>query len=132
MTRFPLPPEARLEALLGEAFEFMPGPDMVRLGEIETRLLRTARRSAARRAALPWWAILLLAGGAATAAWWAGEHFIERNNAGIRSSENAVSGDSPDRPRAADETGHGTGVTPRPDAAPVGEDRRIIYEREAP
>jgi hypothetical protein len=78
MPRFALPPDAQFEALLREAYDFMPGPDMARLAEIESRLLRGARRPVPRRrVSPPWWALLLLAGGAATAAWWAGERWLE-------------------------------------------------------
>lgn len=72
MTEMP-PDGARLERLLYEAFEFAPGPDMRRLGEIEERLERALRAPASRPArGAPWWAVLLIAGGAAAAAWWAG------------------------------------------------------------
>jgi len=133
MAGFPVPPEARLEALLREAFEFMPGPDMARLAEIEQRLLRAAQRPAApRRAMLPWWAILLLAGGAATAAWWAGEILTEQN-------------DAPDRYTIEPEASAGeAGAERRQDPAsplerkaeaaspPTDDQSRIIYERETP
>lgn len=126
MARFPVPSEARLEALLREAYEFMPGPDMNRLGEIETRLLRAVRRPARPgRAALPWWAILLLAGGAATAAWWAGERFIGGES--VRDTDTTVA--EPDRARSAAPGGKEHG---REAPAPDGVKDRILYEREAP
>src|SRR5690606_37063172 len=54
---------------------FAPGPDMRRLSEIETRLLRAAPPVIRRRTrGVPWWALILLAGGAAAAAWWGAGH----------------------------------------------------------
>ena len=134
MSGFPLPPESRLEALLGEAFEFMPGPDMQRLAEIEARVLRGARGPAkSRRAGLPWWALLLLAGGTATAAWWAAERLGERNVRDARSGAEmgiVVPGADAVPPGSRKST-----LAP-PEAEAAAEekqrDTRIIYEREAP
>jgi hypothetical protein len=133
MPEFPVPTEARLETLLREAFEFMPGPDMVRLREIEARLLRTTRRPAARRATLPWWAILLLAGGAATAAWWAGEQYVEQKRAAVRLNEESA-GSAPkaghERPAAGAKHRQ---TAPEPSGAAQGDNEDpIIYKREAP
>jgi len=133
MARFPVPEEARLETLLREAYEFMPGPDMNRLEEIEARLLRAARRpTRPPRAGLPWWAILLLIGGAATAAWWAGERFGERGVMSIPSGNDApeTAGEPlPGSPPARAEPGaiERTGETET-----TGDEKRIIYERETP
>lgn len=74
MNRLPLPSDEQLAHLIRDAFEFMPGPDMPRLEQLERRLLRAAPSSASRRVnTLPWWIVLLLAGGFAAATWWAGE-----------------------------------------------------------
>lgn len=123
MVRHPTPSEPRLEELLCEAWEVMPGPDMARIAEIESRLMQAARRPAARRrSALPWWAILLLAGGAATAAWWAGEIFIEQERAPERYEvEGRIEREPPPVNRRT------------PADAPAADDgSRIIYERETP
>lgn len=118
-----MPSEQRLEQLLCEAWEFMPGPDMARLAEIESRLLHGTRRPARRRAALPWWAILLLAGGTATAAWWVGEIFTERKRAPERYEVEGMIEQEPSPP-----------VNRRtPADTPAADDgSRIIYERETP
>jgi hypothetical protein len=75
MRSSPVPSEERLQRLIFEAHENLPGPDRVRLQQLETHLQRQAARRATRRQPVraPWWLILLLAGGAATAAWWAAQ-----------------------------------------------------------
>lgn len=78
MARFPVPDKDRLGRLIFEAHEYLPGPDMARLRELEERLNRKAFRQTRRRMPrAPWWVILLLAGGAATAAWWSLEQLRE-------------------------------------------------------
>ena len=74
MAKFPVPSDAHLEQLIGDAHEFMPGPDMVRLEQTERVLSGHLQRVNPGFAAntLPWWFVLLLAGGFAAAAWWAG------------------------------------------------------------
>jgi len=83
MARFPVPDEERLGRLIFEAHEYLPGPDMARLRELEERLNRKAVRRAPRRIPrAPWWLILLLAGGVATAAWWSLDRLRDRPAAG--------------------------------------------------
>ena len=81
MTRFPVPGDRRLEQLIRESFDFLPGPDMARLGNIEANLshhLKGEKRGTAA-STLPWWIVLLLTAGFAAAAWWAGERWQGKN-----------------------------------------------------
>jgi len=81
MNRFPLPSDDRLEQLLRDSFESMPGPDMRRLEQLERKLLRTGSAPAKSRVnTLPWWIVLLLGGGIAAATWWAGDMILGNNN----------------------------------------------------
>ena len=81
MNRFPLPSDDRLEQLLRDSFESMPGPDMRRLEQLERKLLRTGSTPAKSRVnTLPWWIVLLLGGGIAAATWWAGDMILGNTN----------------------------------------------------
>lgn len=122
MSRFPPPPEARLEQLLHEAFEFMPGPDMARLREVEQRVLRALPRRR-QSAAAPWWLVLLLAGGAAAAAYVASEHFRPLERSTVRMHGPLQTEPATTAPAAAE---------PVPGPAPRSEPTRIIDKREAP
>jgi len=75
MSKYPLPSDTRLEHLIRESFDQIPGPQMARLEQIEQRLQTTLSRqpSCSKANKTPWWLVLLLTGGIATAAWWAGE-----------------------------------------------------------
>jgi len=81
MNRFPLPSDERLEQLLRDSFELMPGPDMRRLEQLERKLVRTGSTPAKSRVnTLPWWIVLILGGGIAAATWWAGDMILGNNN----------------------------------------------------
>ncbi len=75
MNKYPIPSDERLEQLICESFECMPGPDMQRLHQLEQRLARIPApyHRGEKPNTLPWWIVLLAAGSFAAAAWWAGE-----------------------------------------------------------
>jgi hypothetical protein len=78
VTRFPVPEESRLAQLIKEAHDFLPGPDMARLEQIEGRLagqLKPGKRAGGPNR-LPWWIVLLLVSGFAAAAWWTGVQWL--------------------------------------------------------
>jgi hypothetical protein len=80
MNRFPLPSDDRLEQLLRDSFESMPGPDMRRIELLERKLVRTGSTPAKNRVnTLPWWIVLLLGGGIAAATWWVGDIILDNN-----------------------------------------------------
>ena len=134
MARFSVPSEAGLEALLREAFEFMPGPDRVRLREIEARLLRAAQRPAARHTTMPWWAILLLAGGTAAAAWWAGEYLEHQNRSQAEPAVVPGAVDSPLPALNAERRAESVPGKTLPEVEPPAQrpDARVIDRREEP
>ncbi len=70
MDRFLLPSDDRLEQLLRESFESMPGPDMRRLEQRERKIVRTGVSTKRQVNTLPWWIVLLLGGSIVVAAWW--------------------------------------------------------------
>lgn len=74
MAERPVPEEARLGRLIFEAHEYLPGPDMARLQQLEEHLDRqaTRRRRSGKKIGRSWWLALFLIGGAAAAAWWGG------------------------------------------------------------
>ncbi len=81
MNRFSLPSDDRLEQLLRDSFESMPGPDMRRLDQLERKLVRTGVSTGKRQVnTLPWWIVLLLGGGIAAATWWAGDMILGNSN----------------------------------------------------
>jgi len=81
MNRFPLPSDERLEQLLRDSYESMPGPDMRRLDLLERKLVRTGVSTGKRQVnTLPWWIVLLLGGGIAAASWWAADIIFVKND----------------------------------------------------
>lgn len=78
MNKYPLPSDQRLELLIREAFEQMPGPDMRRVNQVQSRLARTAATSKPFKKpnTLPWWIVLVLTGGLVAAAWWVGDYLM--------------------------------------------------------
>jgi cytoskeletal protein RodZ len=99
MSKYPLPSDDRLEQLIRESFEHMPGPQMARLEQIEQRLKPAMSKRTTDRTVnkMPWWAVLLLTGGFAAAAWWAGERIMDRNNGTEEDSIfNVIEHQSPD------------------------------------
>lgn len=74
-SRFPLPAEGRIESLIAESFDRMPGPEPARIARAGDRLPLRAPplplRSGLNR--LPWWIVVMALAGSAAAAWYAGE-----------------------------------------------------------
>lgn len=123
MTDRPLPGEERLGRLIHEAYEYMPGPDMSRLYQLQNRLHRQVyghRVRAARR--LPWWITLLLVSGAAAAAWWGGVTLLHR-----RGAEPAP---RPPAPATEAPRDHNGGTRAAPDSSQKKDDSPVIYQRE--
>jgi len=135
MSKYPLPSDARLEHLIRESFDQMPGPQMARLEQIEQRLQTTLSRQPSCNKAnkTPWWIVLLLTGGIATAAWWAGELLqtdsavdtqTDRYERSIFGADGTTGVE--DQPPASDET-----VPQRQQEPDLGRGSPIIYQRES-
>lgn len=129
MSKYTLPNQDGLEALIRDAMEYAPGPDMRRLQQLEDRLARASRRQtpARRPNTLPWWAVLLLAGGFAAAAWWAGDRHRQESERVDPASPPAETG----APAPSGEE-VGTEATTAGQAGEAGEapESPIIYQRE--
>jgi len=71
MNKYPVPGDDRLEILIKEAYDYMPGSEMARIYQLEERFGHYLRAEKPRSAMnkIPWWIVLLLTGGIATAAW---------------------------------------------------------------
>ena len=130
MSKFPVPAEDRLEQLIRESFDFMPGPDMARLAQIGDKLSRypapEKRVSAVNR--LAWWIVLLLAGGFATAAWWSGGPWFKKTGPAATVKTDAAAQQA--RPTGPEQ------VIPAPDLQDKSNQRQdtgespLIYQRE--
>ncbi|MEX2353033.1 MAG: hypothetical protein WD709_02510 [Gammaproteobacteria bacterium] len=135
MSKYRLPSDARLEQLIRESFEHMPGPQMTRLDQIEKRLKPAMSRQPAGRKVnkTPWWIVLLLTGSFAAAAWWAGELFQSDSavDKQTESHESSIFGGdgrtgAEGQPPASDET------APQQQQEPeYGRESPIIYQRES-
>jgi len=135
MSKYPLPSDTRLEHLIRESFDQMPGPQMARLEQVEQRLQSSLSRQPSCNKAnkTPWWIVLLLTGGFAAAAWWAGELFQPDSAVDTQtdSDERSIFGgdDTTDKegyPPASDET------APQQELEQdFGRESPIIYQRES-
>lgn len=130
MSRFPLPADDRLEIMIRESFDSMPGPDMRRLEQLESRLARTTTQNKRPGVnTLPWWIILILMGGFATASWWVANRTFNDHG-----DEQAAMTDIPEQ-RAAVEQNNGGNSDPLPgESSPAGQSEEqkspVIYTRE--
>lgn len=127
------PSEDRLKALIGEAFDELPGADTARLGQIGRKIGKQARSDKPRRLPMQHWLFWLLFGaGMAAAAWWGGRYFTENTapqSPGISSPAAVPHPDATKGPTssAADKTqDQGPAATTLP-TNPVIIDRRERY-----
>lgn len=131
MAKFPVPDEERLQHLIFDAHEYMPGPDMAHLTRIEQRLSRHLKtgKSASGLNKTPWWVVLLLAGGLATAAWWAAERGTEKGHS-PPVEKDKVSDDIKASGRDTD-TSSGAAEQSGEQGPHEEDDSPVIYRREA-
>lgn len=81
---YPCPDEIHLKLLISEAFNDLPAPDGMRLGQIGTALGQQTAFLRPARQTLKTWLLWLLLGAATTAtAWWVGDRLFRDDNPAV-------------------------------------------------
>lgn len=134
MTQATPPEPARLEQLLGSAFDELPEPDAFQLKRIEERLTDSLSRKVVRRRPLRFWWIIGALATSGAAAWWAGEMFRMEDSAAPGLMQQRADGE--ETPRAEKDDSGVSEETPLPadDHDRSTDPKRspnVIYRRES-
>ena len=122
-----VPDEARLTALIAQAFERLPAPDPRRLATLEARLAERVRPRCSG-STVWWWLVVALATGAAAAVWWASDYNVGQEQEPASPVVTPLAAppamNPPARSRPAD------GAESATSHEPVPKQGRVIYQRE--